>query len=325
MKRLKQALPYIALLLIAAGGVWLGANQERALDWWVLRDYNAPAQISDFADSTAMTSYGERLFLVNRPSIDDKEAFNQNCAGIIEEVAVLGCYHGDRQGIYLYRIEDERLDGIEEVTAAHEMLHQAYDRLGADERELLNNLLQAFYSNELQDQDVREKLGLYNQDNQEELLNEMHSIFGTEIGAGELPDELEKHYSRYFTDRSKVVAFRNQSHAAFDEFRKRIAAYDNQLKDLQQQIENNESTLSQSLTDLEQERIRLDNLRASEQIEEYNAGVPNFNGMVDRYNALLQETQNLVEQYNRLVEDRNAVAVQVSDLNAALDSRLTPQ
>ena len=30
---------------------------------------------------------------------------------------------------YIYNVNDERLNGLKEVTAAHEMLHAAYERL----------------------------------------------------------------------------------------------------------------------------------------------------------------------------------------------------
>jgi Skp family chaperone for outer membrane proteins len=323
MKRFQKILPYVILSIIVAGSIVLWVQRERVLDWWYLRGYEPSAAIETLATDTMMTDYAQRLFFVNHPTLDDKQAFNQNCAGILEEVAVLGCYHGDRLGIYLYDVTDGRLHGIEQVTAAHEMLHQAYDRLSGKERQRVNNLLQDFYDNELDIASVREKIALYQKDGDHDIINEMHSIFATEVE--DLPDDLENYYSQYFSDRSKVIAFHKQSRAAFEQFRQKISNYDKQLASIRQQIDNNESSLSTMLTELESERQRLDQLLASDQVEEYNTGVPAFNQRVNSYNGLLQTTQGLVEQYNRLVQERNDVAIQVSDLNAALDSRLTPQ
>lgn len=320
---LRKILPYIVLTAVMAGSVVLWAQREHVLDWWYLRGYEPSAEISVIAEDTMMTDFAKRLFFVNHPTLDDKVAFNQNCSGIIEEVAVLGCYHGDRLGIYLYDVADTRLDGIEQVTAAHEMLHQAYDRLSNKERENINKLLQDFYDNGLESQSVRDKITLYENDGTHDLLNEMHSIFGTEVET--LPAELEEYYQRYFSDRSKVFAFHKQSRAAFEEFRKKITNYDNQLANLQQQIDNSEKDLSSMLAELEAERKRLDQLLANNQVNEYNSGVPGFNAKVNDYNNLLSTTQSLVDQHNQLVQERNDIAVQASDLNAALDSRLTPQ
>lgn len=309
------------LVVVASTALWL--QRDRVLDWWYLRGFDPAPEIEILATDTMMTDYAERLFFVNHPTLDDKQTFNQNCADIIQEVAVLGCYHGNRLGIHLYDITDERLYGVEQVTAAHEMLHQAYDRLSQSERQRIDGLLQDFYDNGLQEQSVREKIALYENDEGHDLVNEMHSIFGTEVA--ELPEELEQYYQQYFDDRSKVIAFHKQSRAAFEEFRQKITDYDNQLANLQQQIDSNETSLSSMLTELESERARLDQLLANEQIEQYNSGVPGFNAQVNAYNGLLNNTQGLVEQYNQLVEERNKVAVQASGLNAALDSRLTPQ
>jgi Skp family chaperone for outer membrane proteins len=322
MKMFKRLLPVFTLILLLAGGVALWANRDNVLDWWTLRGYDPPQHIAQLAEDTAMTGYAERLFYVNKPTLDDKETFNVNCAGILTEAAVLGCYKGDRRGIHIYDVTDERLHGIEEVTAAHEMLHQAYDRLSADERARIDGLLNDFYQNGLQNADVRNKISLYEEEHAP-LANEMHSIFGSEVA--ELPGELEEYYARYFNDRAKVVSFHQQSRAAFNEYRNEIASYDQRLAALQTEISNNEAILEQRLRDINQRRAKLDAHLAADQIDAYNQGVPAFNSLVESYNNLLSRTQTLANDYNGLVAERNALAVQVTNLNAALDSRLTPQ
>ena len=78
-----------------------------------------------------MTDKGRNLFYVYDPQLLDKDGFNTQCT-IEEQSIVLGCYDGS--GIYLYDISDVRLEGVEEVTSAHEMLHAAYGRLSAKEK-----------------------------------------------------------------------------------------------------------------------------------------------------------------------------------------------
>lgn len=308
---------------IFAGALFFALQRDQVLDWWQLRGYDPPDRIVALADDTVMTDRARNLFYVNKPTLDDKDEFNKNCAGVIHEVAVLGCYLGDRRGIHIYDIGDERWHGMEEVTAAHEMLHQAYDRLSEDERRRINELLLDFHENGQYDQDIRAKIELYSPQGWEVVVNEMHSIFGTE--AADLPDELEEYYSQYFTDRSKVLAFRASSRAAFNDHRNQIAEFDRRLADLKERIDTNQDLLSTQLRNLEERREQLEADLAADRVEQYNAAVPGFNAAVDEYNALLSRTRAQVEEHNDIVRQRNAVAIVVEDLNAALDSRLTPQ
>ena len=323
MQAIKRLIPIVVFVFFLAGGTVLWLYRDAVQDWIVLRGYEPPEHIAQLAKDTRMTPYAERLFYVNQPTLDDKEAFNVNCAGIMAEASVLGCYRGDRGGIHIYRITDERLAGVEEVTAAHEMLHQAYDRLNPRERERINTLLQDYYEHDLDDASVREKLELYRDGGIKTLVNEMHSIFGTEIA--ELPPELEEYYTQYFTDRQQVVGFRQQSRAAFDEYRGQIRDFDDRLQNLQQQIDATQAALERQLADINSMREQMDRDLEADRVAEYNVQVEPFNQLVESYNGQLQQARALVDEYNQVVAERNEIAVQVTDLNAALDSRFTPQ
>lgn len=323
MQWLRRFLPYILFVVLVAAAVLGWVHQDYIQDWLKLRGYTAPQPIAQLADNTAMSGYGKRLFYVNKPQLDDKIAFNENCKNLAEEAAVLGCYKGDRQGIYIYDVTDERLKGIEEVTAAHEMLHQAYSRLDGDERKRIGDLLETYYRNSLTDQSVKDKIAIYEKTEPEHLTNEMHSIFGTEIH--ELPAELEEYYAQYFTDRQKVVAFRDASQAEFDKYRQQIAGYDAQLAMLKPQIDALEAELTQEIADLKGTKAEMDADLAAGRIQEFNAAVSSYNAKVKEYNNDLAALNKRIEEYNKLVNERNSVSVQVSELNQALDSSLTPQ
>src|SRR5882724_3698051 len=206
--------PLLLLFLIAAGAMlWL--QQDRILDWVVLRNYKPPAAIQKLASQATFTPYAKRLFYVNHPAIEDRDVFNRNCLDDSEqEVTVLGCYAGNRRGIFMYNVTDARLDGIVQVTAAHEMLHQAYGRLGGNERARVDDLLTK-YATTITDKALLKKLSAYQKLESTEVLNEEHSIFGTEIAS--LPPELETYYKQYFTNRSQVAAYHQQQAAAFTE------------------------------------------------------------------------------------------------------------
>src|SRR3982751_4835203 len=142
MKRLRLSLITGLLILVVAANVTAILQREQHCDWWVLRNYAVPAEITTLATQTTMTDVGKRLFYINHPALEDKASFNADCSGKTEHSVVLGCYHGNRQGIYIYNVQDPRLEGVKQVTAAHEMLHQAYDRLNGKDRTRINGLLQ---------------------------------------------------------------------------------------------------------------------------------------------------------------------------------------
>ena len=132
-----------------------GATRARdILDWWRLRDYAPTQEISLLAESSGMNDRGKKYFYVHDPALLDKAAFTSSCT-VGEETIVLGCYITN-QRIYLYNVDDERLAGVEEVTAAHEMLHAAYDRLSPAEKERTNALLEEAYSR-VTDERLRKK------------------------------------------------------------------------------------------------------------------------------------------------------------------------
>lgn len=299
-------------------------NLQAIEDWLRLRNYTPPAAVASIAQADTMTDDARRMFYVTHPDlIDSAEQFRRSCPSF-EQTIVLGCYHsGFKSAIYIYNVQDKRLNGIVEVTGAHEMLHAAYDRLSQDEKNRINGLLNSFYANELRDKRVLETIDAYKDTEPSELLNEMHSIFATEVD--NLNAELESYYKLYFADRSKVVAFADKYADEFSDRTDQIKQYEQQLKNLKEKIDREETTLGSQLGQIGADRSRLDSLRASGQIEQYNAAVPPFNDLVNDYNAGVVELKNDISEYNRLVQAHNSLAAELSSLYESLDTSLTTQ
>lgn len=324
MNRGGRLLSSVSLLLISVLLILGLLNLQAVADWWRLRGYDPPATIASIAEADTMTDHGKNLFFTTRPELINKaDNFRQACPSF-EQTIVLGCYHsGFNSAIYIYDVQDERLSGVVEVTAAHETLHAAYDRMGQDEKNRINAQLNNFYANNLQDERVLETIESYEKSASGVLVNEMHSIFGTEIE--ELPKELETHYQRYFTNRQKVVAFADRYADEFTDRQTQIKDYQQRLNELKNQIDSREKTLSQQQAQIEAERRRMDNLRASGRLEEYNAAVPGFNAMVNGYNSGVNRLRSDIAEYNRLVAAHNELAAELSSLYQSLDTSLTPQ
>jgi hypothetical protein len=298
------------------------AQPYAIIDWLRMLGYQPSQAISGLAQQTTMTSSARHLFYLNRPDVEDKPTFQKKCPKYDDQTITIGCYIGGQRGIYVLAVSDARLAGIEQVTAAHEMLHAAYERLSNGQRQYVDNLLRTYASNDLKDQRIKAALEGYKKSERGQELNEMHSMFGTEIA--DLPDELEQYYKQYFDNRQAVTTFAQNYQEAFQSRQEQIDRYDAQLEQQAAIIKANTQSLDQQAKTIEANRQKLDSLRSSGNLEAYNDGVAPFNAAIAAYNDLLVSTRSLIGQYNQLVETRNAIAAQKVELQTAIDSSRLP-
>lgn len=284
-----------------------------------LYNYKAPYEIGQLANQASMLPSMTKLFFVNHPTLEDKEVFNNSCK-TAEQTIVLGCYIKGR-GIHLLKVSDSRLNGVEQVTAAHETLHAAYDRLSSSERKKVDDMT-AKYIVSTTDQRLKDTIELYRQKDPSAIPNELHSILGTEVRT--LPADLENYYKRYFYNRLEVVIYSEQYEQAFTDRKNQISSYDEQLAKLKAQIDNLQTTLTSKSASLISERTRLNGLKDSGQISAYNSAVPDFNNRVNQYNLDIDALSSLVSQYNDIVAKRNEIAAQETELTKAIDSHSIP-
>lgn len=307
----------ILLSLGIFGALVLGVTHAQALeDWWKLRGYSPPASITQLATEDTMTPLATHIFYVNHPALESNVAtFRQNCAQS-EQTIVLGCYHSAQNGIEIYNVKDTRLNGVQEVTAAHEMLHAAYDRLSSKDKQNIDGMLQDYYKNSLTDQRIKDTIESYKKSEPNDVVNEMHSVFGTEVTS--LPAPLENYYKRYFTSRAAIVAFANGYEGEFTSRTNQINADDQQLAAMKAQIQADEQSLAAQLSQLQSDRNRIEHSGTEAEIAQYNA-------QVTAYNSGVRRLQNEISAYNALVEQRNTIAAELRSLQGSLDTRLTTQ
>ena len=303
--------------LVAAIGVVL--CRQQLVDWWQLHNYTPPTEVKQLADQGQVTDYARRVFYVTHPAVEDSNTFNQHCNQNAERTIVLGCYNG--RYTYIYNVTDTRLDGVKQVTAMHEMLHAAYDRLSSGDKAKINGQLEAQLAS-LHDNHINELVLQYQKSEPGELDNELHSILATEVSS--LSPELETYYSKYFTNRKVVVQFANQYESVFTDSQRQIETADAKLASLKAEITDNQKSLEQEQRDLQAESARMNTLRQADDIEAYNAAVGPYNTRVSEYNAKIAATKELVAEYNDLVERRNQLATAHNDLAKSLNSNVTP-
>jgi hypothetical protein len=309
----------LALLLI----VVIVIDRQPIQDWIRLRGYRAPSSIAQLAAQDTMTAYTRHLFYLNKPQLlSTVTAFRQDCPEN-ENTIVLGCYHSDQNGIYIYNVADPTLAGVTQVTAAHEVLHAVYARLSNSARNQLNSELERFYKNDLKDPRVLAEVKLYQQTEPGSVMDEMSCTFGTEVA--NLPSALNDYYKKYFSNRLAVVVYEQQYQNAFTTRENTITADDQQLSTMKAQIDQQNMTLNGELANLNEQQSQMDALKASGQLDTYNADVPGYNAAVDDYNFGIANLQATITTYNNLVFTRNSVAANLTTLDKALDTRLTTQ
>lgn len=262
----------VAVIVLVAGGYATYANQDQLLDWYYLRGYEPPARIAELADKATMTEDGRRIFYRAKPQmLSDRPSLVKNCQVKGEKTIELGCYLSTNQ-IFLLNISQPDLKDEEIVTAAHEALHAAYDRMSNDDRRELNAQLRKAASR-ITNNSLKERLAQYHELQPGEQDNELHSILGTEYP--DLSPELEEHYAEYFSNRSQIVAYSQVFAQRFDGLHKQIVQLDAQIQTYKQRMQSH----------LEAGRIK-----------DHNALVPQINALIHDYNQK-------VEQYNRYASD----------------------
>jgi uncharacterized protein YukE len=301
----------VTVALVAAVFLTL-AHAQAVEDWIRLRGYNPPVKIASLAGEDSMTGYARHVFYVNHPVITDVlNGCNQS-----EQTIVLGCYHGAQTGIEIKNVADSRLNGVEEVTAGHEMLHAAYDRLSSDEKQRVNSMLLDYYNHDLKDQRIIDTMNSYKKTEPNDFVNEMHSVFGTEIIS--LPSGLENYYKKYFTDRSKVTTFAANYEGEFTDRRAQIDADDAQLANLRARVRVEEQSLQTQLSSLQADRSHVENSNSG-------AAIAAYNSRVAAYNAGVRKLDSDIKVFNDLVEQRNTLAAELKSLQTSLETNLQTQ
>ncbi len=305
-------------LLAAVAIIWV--QRHAIYDWARLRGYQPSNAVVTLANDTTMTSPARHLFYVNRPAIEDKADFNNSCPNNGgEQTIILGCYHGGEAGIFLYAVSDPKLSGVEQVTAAHEMLHGAYERLSSKDRAYVGGLLQNYYKHDLHDKRLLDTIAAYKKSEPNDVVNEMHSVFGTEVA--NLPASLETYYKRYFTNRHQIVAYAQHYQQTFTGRQAQAATLLAQIKAIEAQLSISKTQIDNMEANLQVQQQRLQSDRHNSSAATYNAEVDDYNSSVQKYRNLINTYNQLIISHNELVVHYQALVVETNQLFQELNSR----
>ncbi len=207
-----------------------------------------------FADRLLLTDEGRSIFFAARPIVRAAPQYEVDCQTFgLDDV---GCYVDGK--IVIFEIDDPRLDGTMEITAAHELLHAVWAQLPAAERlELEASIRSAFATIPGTDATIADYVDYYGADSVDtpELLDEMHSFVGTDVAV--VDPILEAHYARFFRDRQVVVGLDQLSRltqldARLEQIRQRVDEIDVALISVQDALDRgSRSSLVQSAAELD--------------------------------------------------------------------------
>lgn len=316
-----RVLTTIILLAIVVAGVIAFMHRQQINDHFAAQRFEASVEIVDLTDRLQLTEAGHRIFWASEPTLDASQHFNEQCAQVdhSEEGHVLGCYS---QGvIHLFAVTDERLNGIVEVTAAHELLHAAFARMGSDERSTFAKKLNKLYK-ELAKEDpvLEERMSVYSQLSPIAFANELHSVLGTE--QRELPDWLEQHYAAWFEDRGLIVDFFDDYHAVFDQLKQRSEELQQEMTALREDVETRSAAYDQAVEAFNLEWAEF--VRRNEAFE-FSDDPDEFyrlrDGFYTRRDALGAEMRSLNADIDRY-EQMRAELLELSELNHELEQQL---
>jgi hypothetical protein len=301
----------VTLALLASS--WTLPRIQHFHDAYVAWSEPIPDDVAAIAAATGMSEEGELIYRASTPAIEDDDDFTEHCS--IEGGAVLGCYSAGN--VYVFAVTDSRLEGTVEVTAAHEMLHAAYERLSPDEREHVDALVDEAIAAIPEDDTVFEDLELYSAAQQDD---EWHSRLGTEFA--DLGPELEEHFARYFDDRAKVVELNEKATALFDQLRAQIDALVAEIDALDPVLDARiaayESAIAVYNADVDSFNARAESgdFASQAQFDRERAALVARGDALDAEGAALDAE---ITRYNGLVDQLTALDADYADLYSALD------
>ena len=319
----------LVLLLVAGVAVAYLARQQ-VIDQLAVWGYETTPVIESYIERSTMTDHGAFLFKASEPQITSDASFNDSCGSNEEGAGILGCYLPASGTILLYDVTDDRLDGIEEVVASHEMLHAAWDRMSEGERASLEVLLEAEAAKLADDEEFTSRMEFYARSEPGERANELHSIIGTEIA--EISPALEEHYAGYFTDRAALVALQVKSNAVFEDNARQSEKLIDTLDTLRTRVDRDYKKYKRGYNTLDDDiaafNIRADNGSFSS-IAEFDSARSALLERQDELDTLFDKIQARIDRYDRTndkLATLNAEAaslyesINITPLDSSLDS-----
>ncbi|MGV9001708.1 MAG: hypothetical protein ACOH18_02005 [Candidatus Saccharimonadaceae bacterium] len=304
--------------IFVTAALWVFLNRQLVLDQISVWSYAPSSRVAAINSRVQFTNKGGFVFYATNPSVAQQADFNKECPRQETASPILGCYTNDDH-IFIYDLTNEKLDGMEEVTAAHEMLHAVWYRTSDADKEKLTTELKAAYG-KIDNSELRDRMDYYQRTEPGEFINELHSILGTEVGS--LGEPLESYYSQFF-NRSAVLQFHQQYSAVYKQLYDRAdvlyATMQTLSTTIQDRSKSYDAEAAQLSADINSFNTRANNNSFTSQSQFNNER----NALIRRTTALDVERTAInaeIDTYNGYYSEYEDISKQIEVLNNSIDS-----
>ena len=306
----------ILMLVVAGVLLWAVFNHEWLMDWWRGKDYQPVGEMGQIMKGLKLTDRGEFLFKASQPVLSSQDEFNAKCRPVMdEEMAVLGCYTDFN--IYVYDIQSEELDGIKELTTAHELLHAVWARMNDEEKKALMGDLRTVYNSNVDK--LRDEIEGYDESEQQE---ELYVRAGTEVK--NLTSILEKHYGEVFSDQDLIVSYYDKYITVFKEIEAEMDELKAEMADIDAKIQELSSEYERRFNQLEADIVSFnacaDVAGCFKSEESFYSRRRELLAEQNALNGIYEQINDLISDYNKKVEKYNSDVTRTEKLNAAINS-----
>lgn len=312
-----SVLKWLFLIVPIIIGITIYLNRVWIYDFYRGKTYQPSNEMIAIRDKLNLTSYGRFLFDSGQPMLNSEEEFNANCHSFNDESAVLGCY--TQKNIYIYNITEPSLNGIRELTAAHELLHAMYERMSVEEKDSLRTDLEKIYRDN--QSILKDEIETYDSSEQ---MEEIYVRVGTEIK--NLTPNLEEHFAKIFNDQDEIVDFYDSYIVVFREIENELDTLKSEMDILNQQINDKTREYERRVGQLNADIISFNscantvgcfdsennfNVRRGQLVTEQSA-----------LESLYNEIDNLINEYNLRVEKYNSNVMKSKKLQNIINSHI---
>jgi len=323
----------IALLALGAlalqggaawGALWVVDNQQNIKDRLVAYQFDTPPEIASYIERAGLSELGSLYLRASLPQVLPSYEFERYCTRNEPGIGVLGCYTTRDGRIYLYDVTDVRLQSIEPVVAAHEMLHAVWFRMTKAQHDELGIVLEEAFATLAPDHPLVGRIATYEADNPASRIPELYAIIGTEIRR--IPAALEAHYALYFDDRSRVVDLADDVYRVFDTVKAELDRLSNDLQSRGAEIDGLRYTYEET------NRVLNADVVAFNQRAQTPGAFPSESEFQTARNALIARQQRLeslrltlqakIDEHNALLEELTVLNNEVSELNQGINVTL---
>lgn len=296
--------------------------RQQITDAVMYYQYQPTPAVEEITADSNLTNEAKFIFYASHPAVEASNDFNKHCERKEADSPILGCYSAGRT--YIFDVTDERLDGIEVVTASHELLHAVYERLSIPEKERVTELLQAEYK-KVGDGDLKKRMAYYERTEPGESINELHSIIGTEYAS--ISPALESYYKKYFNDRSTLVSLHAKVNAVFEDLSEEADDLIDRIELLAGSINNDTKQYNIDVQSLNAD-VAAFNTRARSNggfttQAEFEAARQELLRESERLNTVRQTIEANINRYKGLLARLDAINSESASLNQSLDSTLS--